>query len=110
LNRLRKPHAIRPAECLKLGSVDRPPNEGCMSLSPQGLRARGAQANHRGPGPNKRGHRGRSRTVGRIKRGGGNGGEPVRSPLGRIFYTPAARHGDPRLSRDANGHAGSEND
>ena len=30
----------------------------------------------------KRGDRGRSRTVGRIKRGGGDGGEPVRSPLG----------------------------
>lgn len=28
----------------------------------------------------KRGDRGRRRTVGRIKRGGGNGGEPVRSP------------------------------
>ena len=35
-----------------------------------------------GPGPDKRGDRGRSRTVGRIKRGGGDGGEPVRSPLG----------------------------
>lgn len=28
----------------------------------------------------KRGDRGRCRTVGRINRGGGNGGEPVRSP------------------------------
>ena len=36
-----------------------------------------------GPGPDKRGDRGRRRTVGRIERGGGDGGEPVRSPLGR---------------------------
>jgi hypothetical protein len=31
----------------------------------------------------KRGDQGRSRTAGRIKRGGGNGGEPVRSPPGQ---------------------------
>ncbi len=31
----------------------------------------------------KRGDRGRRRTVGRIERGGGDGGEPVRSPPGR---------------------------
>jgi hypothetical protein len=35
-----------------------------------------------GDGPDKRGDRRRSRTVGRIKRGDGNDGEPVRSPLG----------------------------
>lgn len=32
----------------------------------------------------KRGDRGRRRTVGRIERGGGDGGEPVRSPQGRL--------------------------
>ena len=44
-----------------------------------------------GPGPDKRGDRRRRRTVGRIKRGGGDGGEPVRSPLStpeRKFSTP----------------------
>jgi hypothetical protein len=34
-----------------------------------------------GPGPDKRGDRGRSRTVGRIERGGGDGGDPARSPV-----------------------------
>lgn len=34
----------------------------------------------RGPGPMKRGDHGRRRTVGRIDRGDGDGGEPVRSP------------------------------
>ena len=50
----------------------------------------------------KRGDRRRSRTVGRIKRGGGNGGEPARSPLGRRPYAGrmAAR------SRAANGCGG----
>jgi len=33
--------------------------------------------------PMKRGDRGRSRTMGRIEHGGGNGGEPVRSPSGQ---------------------------
>ena len=42
-----------------------------------------------GPGPDKRGDRGRSRTVGRIERGGGDGGEPVRSAPGRPA-SPAA--------------------
>ena len=37
----------------------------------------------RGPGPMKRGDRRRRRTVGRIERGGGDGGEPVRSPSGQ---------------------------
>ena len=36
-----------------------------------------------GPGPDKRGDRGRRRTVGQIERGGGDGGEPVRGPPGR---------------------------
>ena len=36
-----------------------------------------------GPGPDKRGDRRRRRTVGRIERGGGDGGEPARSPPGR---------------------------
>lgn len=39
---------------------------------------------HRGPGPKKRGDRGRRCTAGRIERGGGNGGDPVRSPQGRL--------------------------
>jgi hypothetical protein len=34
----------------------------------------------------KRGDRGRRRTMGRINRGGGNGGEPVRSPPGAARY------------------------
>ena len=40
---------------------------------------RGAQRLNRkwGPGPDKRGDHGRSRTVGRIKHGGGDGGEPA---------------------------------
>lgn len=37
--------------------------------------------------PIKRGDRGRSRTMRRIERGGGDGGEPVRSPLGRLTYS-----------------------
>lgn len=32
----------------------------------------------------KRGDRGRRRTAGRIERGGGNGGDPVRSPSGQL--------------------------
>ena len=35
-----------------------------------------------GPGPDKRGDRGRRRRGGRIERGGGDGGEPARSPPG----------------------------
>ena len=42
---------------------------------------------NRGPGPEKRGDRGRRRTERRIERGGGNGGETVRSPLGRRPYS-----------------------
>ena len=38
----------------------------------------------------KRGDRGRRRTVGRIKRGGGDGGEPARSPPGWLEFSPAA--------------------
>ncbi len=41
------------------------------------------RATGRGLGPDKRGDRGRPRTVGRIERGGGDGGEPVRGPPGR---------------------------
>ena len=44
-----------------------------------------------GPGPNKRGDRGRRRTVGRIERGGGDGGDPARSPPGWLEFSPAAR-------------------
>jgi len=40
----------------------------------------------------KRGDRWRSRTVGRIERGDGNGGEPVRSPSGQTEISLAG-HG-----------------
>ncbi len=60
--------------------------------------------------PIKRGDRGRRRTVGRIERGGGNGGEPVRSPPGRYwngrpkpgsnFLTPSVRSGAPSVTLD----------
>ena len=40
----------------------------------------------RGPGPNKRGDRGRRRMLGRIERGGGNGGKPGRSPPGWLRF------------------------
>lgn len=43
-----------------------------------------------GPGPDKRGDHGRRRTEGRIEHGGGNGGEPARSPPGRPSYGPTA--------------------
>ncbi len=39
-----------------------------------------------GTGPDKRGDRRRRRTVGRIKRGGGDGGEPARSPPDRPSF------------------------
>ena len=43
----------------------------------------------RGPGPMKRGDRWRSGTVGRIERGDGDGGEPVRSPSGQTEFSLA---------------------
>ena len=39
----------------------------------------------------KRGDRGRSLTAGRIERGDGNGGEPVRSPSGKSEISLAVR-------------------
>src|SRR5258708_1326380 len=59
-----------------------------------------------GPGPEKRGNRRRRRTLGRIDCGGGNGGEPVRSPLGRpqpVRAIPAHSQPDQNLYRI--GHA-----
>jgi hypothetical protein len=44
---------------------------------------RSAPRRNRGPGPFQRRDRRRSRRVGRTKGSGGNGGKPVRSPLGR---------------------------
>jgi len=49
----------------------------------------------RGPGPMKRGDRGRSRTLGRIERGGGDGGEPVQSPQGWLETSPAGHGRNP---------------
>ncbi len=58
----------------------------------------------------KRGDRGRRRTVGRIERGGGDDGEPVRSPPGRYwnrrpkhgsnFLAPSVRSGAPSVALD----------
>lgn len=43
----------------------------------------------------KRGNHGRRSTVGRIERGGGNGGDPVRSPPGWLDASPAGHGGFP---------------
>lgn len=49
---------------------------GCIIVVMQRLR-QPERLRRRGPGSDKRGDRGRRRTAGRIKRGGGNGGEPA---------------------------------
>ena len=55
----------------------------------------------------KRGDCGRRRTVGRIERGGGNGGEPVRSPPGWLEVSPAGHGRNPgHVIRGARGFCG----
>ena len=55
----------------------------------------------------KRGDRGRRRTVGRIERGGGDGGDPVRSPPGWLEVSPAGHGRNPgHVIRRARGHCG----
>ena len=52
----------------------------------------------RGPGPMKRGDHGRRHTAGWIDRGDGDGGEPDRSPSGRLDASPAVQDRHPGLA------------